>query len=59
MHVDESRRERHIRAIDRFVSVASGAIADNCDASIICCDVGHKRCRTVPVINLGMRENRV
>ena len=59
MHVNEARREGHVRAVDPLMSVAARAIADDGDASIVGGDVGHKRDRTEPVKDLGMRENRV
>ena len=59
MNVNEAWREGHAGAIDRLMSIATGAIADNCYASIVGCDVGHERRRTEPVKDLGMRENRV
>jgi len=57
MDVNEARREGHVRAVDRLMSIAAGAIADDCDAPIVRCHVGHERRRAVPVINQGMREN--
>ena len=59
MDVNEARCERHTRAVDRLMSVAIGAIADNGDPPIVGCDISHERCATMPVIHLGMPENRM
>ncbi len=59
MDVDKAGREGHAGAVDGLKGVAAGAIADQGDASLISCDIRHKRRPAVPVIHLGMRENRV
>jgi hypothetical protein len=59
MDVNEPGGERKTAAIDDFVRVAVGTVADQGNPAVDCCDICRKWRGAGSVINPGMRENRV